>query len=387
MSLTRSANSAEPDPVRRSPLATDVASMGQRIETLHGEIRRFEPAVERMACALYDPELDLLKTFVNSTLHGEPLTAYEYRLADSPALLQMARSRQHRVIDDIPAHFTGTPSPHTRWLLAQGFKSSCTLPLFVDDELQGFLFFDSTRHAVFTPHVAAQLAVYGRLVALMIREGSSAVRALLSSLRLAREFAHLRDVETGAHLERMSRYCRLIARGLSQSHGLSDEFVEQLFLFAPLHDIGKIGVPDALLRKEGGFNASERAQMRRHVEQGIVIVERLIADFDLTRLAGVAILHNIVAHHHELLDGSGYPRGLSGAQIPLESRIATVADIFDALSSRRVYKAKWSLAATFEHLGQMVDRGQIDGDCVRVLHDSPDAVASIMQRFPDQSPP
>ena len=183
MSQTRSAKSAGPDPVRRSPLATDVASMGQRIETLHGEIRRFEPAVERMACALYDPELDLLKTFVNSTLHGEPLSAYEYRLADSPALLQMARSRQHRVIDDIPAHFTGTPSPHTSWLLAQGFKSSCTLPLFVDDELQGFLFFDSTRHAVFTPQVAAQLAVYGRLVALMIREGSSAVRALLKHLK------------------------------------------------------------------------------------------------------------------------------------------------------------------------------------------------------------
>ena len=363
--------------------AQEIASLGERIRSLHDEICRFEPAVDRMACALYDPEMDLLKTFVNSTHKGTPLTAYQYPLSQSPSLLRMAQTGEPRVLDDIPGELD-SHSEHTRWLLAQGFRSSYTMPLFVNGELEGFLFFDSTRPALFGPAVTAQLAVYGRLVALMISHEATAVRSLVGSVRIAREFAQLRDVETGVHLERMSRYCRVIARSLEASHGLNDEFAEQLFLFSPLHDIGKIGVPDSILRKQGGFTPEERMQMMLHVDKGCDIVERLVHDFGLDSLSGVRILRNLVASHHEYLDGSGYPQGLKGEQIPIEARITTVADIFDALSSQRVYKQRWSVEDTVTRLDLMVEGGKLDRACVQGLKSNAEHVLEIMQRFAEE---
>ncbi len=360
--------------------ADEVESLGERIQALHDEICRIEPAIDRMACALYDAGMGLLKTFVNSTRKGTALTAYQYPLSHSHSLMQLARSGDFRVIDDIPAELDGD-SEHTRWLLSQGYRSSFTMPLYVSGELEGFLFFDSTAPGLFTGALTKQLTVYGRLVALMISHEATAVRSLVGSVRIAREFAMLRDVETGAHLERMSRFCRVMARGLSASHALSDEFVERIFLFSPLHDIGKIGVPDAILRKQGRFTPDERLQMKEHVSKGVDIVERLVHDFGLDGLTGVRILRNVVACHHEYLDGSGYPLGLRGDQVPIEARIATVADIFDALSSQRVYKLAWPMGAAFEHLEGMAASGKLDPACVQALQDSSDEVVAIMERY------
>jgi HD-GYP domain-containing protein (c-di-GMP phosphodiesterase class II) len=258
------------------------------------------------------------------------------------------------------------------------------MPLLVKDQLEGFLFFDSTRPGLFSAGIAERLAVYGRLVALMISHESTAVRSLVGSVRIAREFAHLRDVETGVHLDRMSRYCRVIARALSASGRISDEFAEQVFLFSPLHDIGKIGVPDAILRKRGLLTFEEREEMKLHVTFGNEVIDRLVRDFGLDTLSGIDVLRNLVAGHHEYLDGSGYPNGWRAEQIPIEARIVTVADIFDALSSRRVYKAGWSLPDTLTRLDVMVVQGKIDSDCVQGLKGRVDEVRDIMERFVEE---
>jgi HD-GYP domain-containing protein (c-di-GMP phosphodiesterase class II) len=207
------------------------------------------------------------------------------------------------------------------------------------------------------------------------------VRALIGSVQVARDFTSLRDEETGAHLDRMSQFCRLIARGLAKSHNLSDEFIEQLFIFSPLHDIGKVGIPDAVLRKPGSFTPEERKTMESHVQLGNQMVDRLVEDFDLGKVAGVTILRNLVAFHHEFLDGSGYPHGAVQADIPIEARIVTVADIFDALTSKRVYKEPWTVEAALAALDGMVAEGKLDADCVAVLHASKDEAGEIIERF------
>ncbi len=360
--------------------AREMASLGERIRLLHDEICRFEPGVDRMACALYDADMDLLKTFVNSTHKGTPLTAYEYKLSLSPSLQRMAHSGETRVLHDIPLQLD-SHSEHSRWLMAQGFRSSFTMPLFVKDTFEGFVFFDSTQPGLFGPANTPLLGVYGRLVGLMITHETTAVRSLVGSVRIAREFAHLRDLETSAHLERMSRYSRVMARGLAASHGLSDEFAEHLFLFSPLHDIGKIGVPDSILRKQGPFTPDEREQMKQHVTLGSEIVERLTQDFALDGLASLSILRNLVACHHEYLDGSGYPLGLRGAQIPIEARITTVADIFDALTSARVYKTSWSVQDTWARLDLMAQAGKLDPHCVQAMKSGLPQVLQIMQHY------
>jgi PAS domain S-box-containing protein len=150
--------------------------------------------------------------------------------------------------------------------------------------------------------------------------------------RLARA-AEFRDDETGAHIERMGQYCELIAARL----GLEPEFRERLRIASPMHDVGKIGVPDAILLKPGPLDAGERVEMQRHAEIGYGILAGSGAE--LLDLAAT-----IAWTHHERFDGGGYPRGLKGEEIPLEGRIAAVADVFDALTSDRVYRAAFTRA-------------------------------------------
>ena len=370
----------EPEAVARQLHRQRALSLSERLGALHVHLRRVVPAVDRMACAIYDPEMDLLKTFVNSMVAGEPLKTYQYKLSDSPSLMALKAEGKSRIIDDIPQTLT-IKNAHTSWLKGMGYRSSYTLPIYHQGIFEGFLFFDSCTPAAFTPEVVAQLEVYVNFIMLMIAHEITTVQALVGSVRVARDFTNLRDEETGAHLDRMSRICRLIARGLAKSHQLSDEFIEQLFLFAPLHDIGKVGIPDVVLRKPGSFTPEERKVMESHVELGNGMIDRLIEDFNLGTVAGVDILRNLVAGHHEFLDGSGYRRREKNDNIPLEARIVTVADIFDALTSKRVYKEAWTIDEALDSLDKMVAKGKLDADCVAALRAQKDEAVKIIERF------
>ena len=157
-------------------------------------------------------------------------------------------------------------------------------------------------------------------------------------LRLAKAIEY-RDYGGSAHLVRMARYCEVIAEGL----GLGEDQVRILVQVAPLHDIGKIGVPDSVLLKAGVLTDAEMAIMRKH---SLIGYEILRDSRSPIFQAGA----QIALRHHERIDGSGYPDGLKGEQIPLLARIAAIADVFDALTSERPYKAVWSVEDAFAYL-------------------------------------
>ena len=146
-----------------------------------------------------------------------------------------------------------------------------------------------------------------------------------------------RDPQTGGHIERMSRYCELLA----ERFGL-DAYT--MLVATPMHDVGKVAIPDAVLLKPGPLNREERGRMERHTEAGREILTG--AGGELLELAA-----DIAWTHHERFDGTGYPRGLERDEIPLEGRIAAVADVFDALTSDRPYRRALSLEATIEMMG------------------------------------
>lgn len=357
--------------------------LGQRLQHLHGQLLELVPSVDRIACVLYDPHDDLLKTFVNSTRSGEAISGYEFRLAESNSLSRLAASGQERVLDDIPAAIEGN-SLHSIWLLKEGYRSSLTVPLYDRGAFIGFVFYDSRQPAVFTAAVQRNLAVFSTLINMTISNELNLVRSITTSAQVAREFANLRDFETGGHLERMAHYARLIARELQASHGLSDEYIEHLYLFAPLHDIGKIGIPDSVLLKPGQLDAEERQLMQTHVQKGVDVLERLIGEFGLEDLPDSAVMRNVVAGHHECLDGSGYPLGLAGDAVPLEARIIAVADVLDALISHRPYKEPWSIEAAIAELERLVACGKFDRDCVAAIKRQRQAVLAIRDRFSDR---
>ena len=151
--------------------------------------------------------------------------------------------------------------------------------------------------------------------------------------------AEYKDNETGLHVIRMSHFSQLLALAA----GCSPAWAEDLLNAAPMHDVGKIGIPDAVLRKPGPLDADEWATMRRHPEIGAEIIgEHPSGVLQLAREIALA--------HHEKWDGSGYPRGLAGEAIPLSARIVAIADVFDALTTRRPYKEPWPVQEAMNHI-------------------------------------
>ena len=152
--------------------------------------------------------------------------------------------------------------------------------------------------------------------------------------------AEFRDQEdTAAHLQHISRYSKILALHV----GLSDERAEELQYASPLHDIGKVAISDAILKKTGKYTPEEYEEMKKHTYYGWKILDK--AETPLLRMAC-----SIALTHHERFDGKGYPKGLKEDEIPLESQIVSVVDVFDALMSERVYKRAWTLDETCKYL-------------------------------------
>jgi putative two-component system response regulator len=185
---------------------------------------------------------------------------------------------------------------------------------------------------------------------------------IILRLALAVEY---RDNDTGEHTLRVARYSRIIAEKL----GLPPRLCRDIYLAAPLHDVGKVAIPDNVLLKPGRLNEQEFAVIRTHAEIG----SRILADSPCEL---IQIGATIAAAHHERWDGSGYPRGLRGAEIPIEARVVAVADVFDALTTRRPYKEAMPLEAARQYLEEKKGR-EFDPACVDAFLSRWDAVADI----------
>ena len=177
-------------------------SVNQRLAALHDRVLQTMPAICRIACALYEQSNDLLKTFINSTREGLALHGYEAKLSDCGDLRDLASNGTYRVIDDISTQIR-PGNQHSDWLLSQPYRSSFTVPMYDHGSFLGFIFFDSTDPGYFDARVQRDLLLYCNLINMALSAELSAVRAVLVSAQVAREFVDLRDFETGAHLERI----------------------------------------------------------------------------------------------------------------------------------------------------------------------------------------
>jgi len=192
--------------------------------------------------------------------------------------------------------------------------------------------------AIVKTRVKAQLALsmenrhLESLVKERTQEISDTRKSIINKLGKAAEY---KDNETGLHVVRMSLYSKLLAEKVSEDA----KWIELLFDAAPMHDIGKIGIPDAILRKPGKLDADEWQIMMTHADIG----GEILGDEEAELLI---LAKEVALNHHEKWNGKGYPQGLSGEEIPLSARIVAIADVFDALTSERPYKKAWSLEKT-----------------------------------------
>ena len=179
-------------------------------------------------------------------------------------------------------------------------------------------------------------------------------------LRLATA-AEFRDGETSEHIRRVSLYCETVARAL----GMPTDWCQLMLFASPMHDIGKLGVPDAVLQKPGPLTPEERTQMEAHTTNGARILTGSTNEL-------IQVAERIAVSHHEKWDGTGYPARLEGAQIPLEGRITAVVDVFDALTSKRVYKPAFGMDWSFAEIEKGAGK-----------HFDPEVAAAFAQARPD----
>lgn len=238
-------------------------------------------------------------------------------------------------------------NPSLNVYYSAGLRSLLSLPVTLNQNVVAvLLFFDDSSRSYKNLNIPfveelTQIVSQSFEKCIYMDELISATLIGLASL------AEFRDTDTGAHLQRMSHYSRITAMGLAESEKyqsiIDDDYIRDIFHFSPLHDIGKVGIPDQILLKPARLTEDEWVTMKKHTTYGAEVLREADEQLKSKGKSMFFLGIQIAEAHHEKWDGSGYPYGLKGDQIPLSARIVAVADVFDALTSKRCYKEPFSM--------------------------------------------
>jgi putative two-component system response regulator len=300
------------------------------------------------------------------------LLIVDYMMPDLDGLQFIARFRAAPGCEEIPVlMITANDDKDVRYEALQiGATDFLTKPV---DRIE---FSARVRNMLSLSTSRRHLADRAAWLAEAVEKATAAIRSREQELlfRMSRA-AEFRDPETGAHIQRMAHYSHLIAASL----GLPAEDQALILQAAPMHDVGKIGIPDYILLKPGKLTPEEFEVMKTHSRLGF----ELLSGSESVVLQAAA---SIAIGHHEKYDGSGYPYGVAGEAIPLFGRIVAVADVFDALTSERPYKKAWTFDQAVSFLREGAGR-HFDAACVEAFLVRMDDVLAIHARFQDEDAP
>jgi len=290
---------------------------------------------------------------------------------DETSLGRLLQSGKARIINDLERYTENRPlKPYNKIILEAGIRASITLPLNLAGEPIGVIFFSSTQKNVYKEEHLNILRTLANSIAISFHQNIFIDDVIYSSILALAKLAEARDEDTGEHLERMKMYSRAIAEFLYESHKHEDEitleYIEQIERFSPLHDIGKVGIRDGILLKPGKLTAEEFEEMKKHTTFGAEVLKSAEQNIVKYRRSLFGMGIEIAQNHHEKWDGSGYPCGKKGEEIPLSARIVAVADVFDALMSKRPYKEAFSTEKSFSII-QEGRGGHFDPEIVDVF--------------------
>lgn len=278
-------------------------------------------------------------------------------LIKETSLKDLIKSGEARIINDLEEYCAGKPlKPYNKIILESGIRASISLPLKVSGEPMGVIFFSSKNKNVYNEEHVNFLRTIANSIAISLNQNIFISDVLYSSILALAKLTEARDEDTGEHLDRMSLYSRLIAEFLYENNIYTDEitleYIDKIERYSPLHDIGKVGVRDDILLKPGKLTLEEFNEMKKHTTYGAEVLHTAERNIQNKGKSLFAMGIEIAGGHHEKWDGSGYPSGRKGSEIPLSARIVAVADVFDALTSKRPYKEAFSLDKSFDIIAE-----------------------------------
>lgn len=355
-----------------------------KLDSLYSHASEVYPALSRFSVALIG-ENRVSNYYVKDRLSDKGCYDYlDHELKDSSALTSIAFTASIRIIDKLSSMIQ---TDRIRELIRIGHLSSYTFPISFQGKTIGFIFINASEEDFFSAvQTERDFAFLAQVTSHLFVQLFESQRHFQSTLNFALKIGHARDPETKEHLIRMGMYSELLARLLSDSVSeISHQFIHRIRLYAPFHDIGKYMIPDEILYSDKRFTLSEREVMNNHTIFGEQIIDEVISHCETSTVSAVELsfIKNIVRHHHEQFNGSGLPDALCAQQIPLEARIVTLADVFDALLSKRAYKPAWSLDEVLTYIE--ANKGKMfDPMCVDALTQNIDEFIRIRARYLDE---
>lgn len=270
------------------------------------------------------------------------------------SLESIVKNGTPRVINDLEKYTKHKDADYNKILLEAGIKSSITLPLKVNDRPIGIIFFSNVKPNIYKEEHIDFLSTLSNSIAISLNKNIFIDEMLYSTLLALTKMAEARDEDTGEHLDRMTAYSVKITEFLLNDKLYEDEitvpFLRGIERFSPMHDIGKVGVKDGILLKPGKLTPEEYEEMKKHVIYGANVLRVAESNIARQRHSMFKMGIEIIEGHHEKWDGSGYPYKKSGTDIPLSARIVAVADVFDALTSKRPYKEAYEFEDSMNYV-------------------------------------
>jgi len=339
------------------------------------EFRTFLP-VEWVGVLLITPDrghvaLERLYSDSPSTLREND--RFQFAFGASEAALAKGNAL---AIDDLDT-FSNDQDPAflSAGLRRDGKRSALFVPLRKGGTGEAVLVFASSQAGAYSPEHVEFLSNLAAQIAHILDKTIVMEGLIVAAVEGLAKLAESRDPETGDHLVRMSLYSAILAEELGKDGvhraRITPAYVRDVFRFAPMHDIGKVGIRDAILLKPGRLDPDERTEMERHPVIGGQVLRRSEEQMNTLGHSIFQVGIEIAEGHHEKFDGSGYPAGLAGEAIPLAARIIAVADVLDALTSKRPYKEAWSMDRALQ---------TIDADAGK--HFDPTVVAALQRALP-----
>jgi len=234
---------------------------------------------------------------------------------------------------------------------------------------------------------AAMAKIISSNMAIILERNLLVDDLILSSVTGLAKLVEAKDSDTGFHLERMQSYSKIIAQALASKEKYANiidkHFIEDIFKFSPLHDIGKAGIADGILLKPAKYTPEEFEVMKKHTVIGAEILRKSSSNLLRKGKHFFDFAIQIAEGHHEKYNGKGYPYGLSGDSIPLPARIVAIADVFDALTSKRVYKNAYDIETTMQIIDKESGKS-FDPDVVEALNDNIEQIVQVYKKYHEQ---
>lgn len=354
-----------------------VDSIEDYINLVGEQVCSFFEAGRFSLALIHDDEIIAEVAYFSDKNHKPLLDkGFKQKLSET-SLGKMAKDgTKFRIINDLRQKENSVSS---RLIVKEGFLSNLTVPAVVNGKVIGFFFLASEEINHFSEEDGLMFYIISLNLSPKLYHTLS-IQSIISNFGNSLvNLAEYRDNETGNHIKRVALYSKTLAEAL----GLEPKLVREIYQFAPLHDIGKIGVPDRILLKPGKLDEKEWAIMKTHVIIGMRILEEFVeSSSDVIGKDALRTAINIVADHHEKWDGSGYPFGKKGEEISIEGRIVAVADVFDALTTERPYKKAFPFDESVKIIEEQAGR-HFDPEVVRIFMEKLDVIRMIYDELRD----